>query len=212
MIVHCCFVLKLFYKDILDILKCRWDCMAKQQNLEKVHNFYIICKEFCEKSLFLMESELEYQFPLNYLKHAQEYSNFSVKIIKFLWRWEGTPSALTPSNELLAAVWGADTRILGKLIDKRKIKEKSQNSLASGFRPEPQGRIEFLIIPIFYQVRAEYFLNFWNVITFLNFTNHSDTFLDNFQPPWAPLPHFPPCSTGKLKKFGKISFFLKFSQ
>ena len=64
-----------------------------------------------------MEGGLDFYFTLNYFKHSQKYSDFSEKILNFLWRTGGAGgfAPYSPSNDLLACVLGADPRFLGKI-------------------------------------------------------------------------------------------------
>ena len=58
--------------------------MAKQQNLEQIAQFV---KDFLgiqrKIMFFLTEFALDYYFQLNYFKHLEEYSEFSIKILNF---------------------------------------------------------------------------------------------------------------------------------
>ena len=80
----------------------------------------------------------DYHFPLNSFKISYEYSEFSVKILNFLWRAGGFAprTAYTASNELLACLGGRPVNFRKKLKRQEgNLGKNHKNSLASGIRP-----------------------------------------------------------------------------
>ena len=84
-----------------------------------------------------MEFASEYYFQLNYFKHLEKYSELSIKILNLSGaRGPSSPEpTYTPSNELLALVLGAETRISRKNLKWQEKKLGKDHKISLGLRP-----------------------------------------------------------------------------
>ena len=111
----------------------------------------------------IFEWSLEYHLSLNSFKISYKSSDFSVKILNFLWRSGG----LAPRTHLSGKYWiiifclgGRPSNFRKKLqLQEENLGKIHKNSLASGgSAPEPLGRIKVSIILIFLSNSVQKFI------------------------------------------------------
>ena len=147
--------------------------MVKQQNLEKIAQFFKEFLRILRKIIFSFGGCIRLSFHIKFFQNRTEIVRFITKIFLISSALVGfvppPEPPHTPSNELLDCVLGPTSEFYGKKLKfKRKISGKITKirQRSGGPPPEPPGRIEFSINIIFLSKSVQKIHEIYEVINF----------------------------------------------